>query len=301
MIKALTVTNPKGETLRLELTNPDPSGLYIKDIEGLGPPKASINTSELATIDGSLYASSRCENRNIVITLGMLFSPTIEDSRQKTYKFFPIKKQITLEIETDNRLAEISGYVESNEPNIFSFEESTQISIICPDPYFYEVGGSEKVYTNVEPLFEFPFSNESLTENLLEMGKMVDDPRAVLSYVGDMDTGVVITIHALTKSGDITLYNVNTKEHFKIFDAQIKALTGAVFDAGDDIIISTMKGNKYARLLREGKETNIISAVDMDADWFQVSNGVNMFNFVTQEEEANLLITFSYKNAYGGI
>ena len=271
MIKALTVTNPKGETLRLELTNPDPSGLYIKDIEGLGPPKANINTSELATIDGSLYASSRCENRNIVITLGMLFAPTIEDSRQKTYKFFPIKK------------------------------ESTQISIICPDPYFYEVGGSEKVYTNVEPLFEFPFSNESLTENLLEMGKMVDDPRAVLSYVGDMDTGVVITIHALTKSGDITLYNVDTREHFKIFDAQIKALTGAVFDAGDDIIISTVKGNKYARLLREGKETNIISAVDMDADWFQVSNGVNMFNFVTQEEEANLLITFSYKNAYGGI
>lgn len=301
MIKSLTVTNPKGETLKLELANPDPSGLIIEKIEGLGPPKANINTTELSTMDGSLFASSRATNRNIVLTLSFLFSPTIEDARQKTYKFFPIKKSISIEIETDNRLATITGYVESNEPDIFSERESTQISLVCPDPYFYEVGGSQQVYTRVQPNFEFPFSNESLTTNLIEFGIMVDDPRAILNYIGDVDTGTLIVIHALTAPGDVTLYNVDTRGYFKIFDDRIKTITGASFGAGDDILISTIKGEKYVRLLRDGVETNIISAIDLSSDWFQLSNGINTFSFITKEKEANISITFTYKNAFGGI
>lgn len=54
MIKSLTVTNPKGESLKLELTRPGLSGLAVKSIDGLGPPQASINTSEIATMDGEL-------------------------------------------------------------------------------------------------------------------------------------------------------------------------------------------------------------------------------------------------------
>ena len=301
MIKSLTITNPKGETLKLELANPDPSGLIVQKIEGLGPPKANINTTELATLDGSLFASSRATNRNIVINLAFLFAPTIEDARQKTYKFFPIKKPIAIEIETDNRQATITGYVESNTPDIFSQAEATQISLVCPDPYFYEVGGSEKVYTKVQPNFEFPFSNESLTQNLLEFGIITEDPRAILNYIGDVDTGTLITIHALTAPGDITLYNVDTRRSFKIFDDRIKTITGASFGAGDDILISTIKGEKYVRLLRDGVETNIISAIDLSSDWFQLSNGINTFSFVTKEKEANIAVTFTYKNAFGGI
>ena len=301
MIKALTATNFKGEALRMELANPDPSGLIIKQIEGLGPPKATINTSELATIDGSLFASSRCQNRNIVITLAMMFKPTIEDSRQKTYKYFPIKKPLILTLETDNRLTQITGYVESNEPNIFSSEEDTQISIICPDPFFYDLGSSEQVYTNIYPLFEFPFSNESLTENLIEFSTMIEDPRAIINYIGDIDTGIEIRIHSLDTPGDITLYNVETRESFKIFNSQVKKITGGEIGNTDDIIISTKRGNKYVKLFRKGIETNIISAVDMDADWFQLSTGVNAFTFVTQKEKAKVTINFSYRNAYGGI
>ena len=163
------------------------------------------------------------------------------------------------------------------------------------------MGGSEKVYTKVQPNFEFPFSNESLTQNLIEFGIITEDPRAILNYIGDVDTGTLITIHALTAPGDITLYNVDTRGSFKIFDDRIKTITGASFGAGDDILISTIKGEKYVRLLRDGVETNIISAIDLSSDWFQLSNGINTFSFVTKEKEANIAVTFTYKNAFGGI
>ena len=72
MIQSLIVTNPKGEELTLDLFRPELSGLYIKSIDGLGPPSASINTQDVATIDGALYVGSRLETRNLTIELGTI-------------------------------------------------------------------------------------------------------------------------------------------------------------------------------------------------------------------------------------
>lgn len=306
MLKSLTVTNPKGESLKVELTKPEDSGLIIWEITGLGPSQANIVSNEISNGDGGIFTHARMENRNILITFGLIDKSapnyeSVEEARLKTYKYFPIKKQVNLIFETDQRIATCTGYVERNEPNIFSNQETTQISIICPDPYFYEIGGEEMAFSGVLPTFDFPFSNESLTNNLLEFGEIRVDTRANLIYRGDMDTGIVMTIHALGDSKDITIVNIDTREMMKIDVNKIKSITGKIFSAGDDIIISTIKGQKYIRLLQNGKYTNIISCINKDADWFQISNGDNIFTFESGGEEDKLMIIFSYRNAYGGI
>lgn len=301
MIKSVTVTNFKGESLKLTLTNPDESGLIIESIDGLGPSKANINSTELATMDGSIFNSARQEERNIVMYLIMMESPTIEDARQKIYKYFPLKKRVKIEIETDNRHVETEGYVESNEPDIFSDQESTQISIICPDPYFYAVGASASAFSGVHPEFEFEYSNESLSENLTEFGDIRVDQRAIINYQGDTDVGVVMTIHALGSAENITIYNADTRETMKINTEKILTMTQGAFSTGDDILISTIKGQKYVQLLRNGVHTNIIGALDRDADWFQLTPGDNLFGFTADSGANNLMIQFDYKVAYGGI
>ena len=303
MIKAITVTTPKGESLKLTLANPEESGLIVKSIEGLGPSKANINTTELATMDGSVYSSARTMERNIVLTLAMMFAPTIEDSRQKTYHFFPVKGKVKLVIETDNRQVQTEGYVESNEPDIFSEAETAQISILCPDPYFYDASGSSTLFMDASAQFEFPFSNESVTEPMIEFSIIRIDSRAIINYEGDSDTGLIITLHPVATVSDITLYNVTTEESMAIDTDKITAITGTAFAPGDDIIISTIKGDKYVRLLRNGFYTNIISALAKDADWLQITPGDNIFDFTTDsaETKTNLMVTFSYRKAYGGV
>lgn len=301
MIKSVTVTNPKGEVLKLELMDPESSGLVVQSITGLGPSKANINSMALATMDGSIFSSARATERNIVITLSMLPIPSVEGARQLTYKFFPVKKQITLLVETNNRLVETTGCVESNEPDIFSKQETTQISILCTDPYFYEAANNEMAFVGVQSVFEFPFENDSLTENLLEFGEIRLDTRANLDYEGDADTGVIINIHVSGEASGITLYNTVTRESMKIDTNKIAAITGIAPMQGDDIIISTIKGDKYVRLLRNGAYTNIIAALNKDADWFQLTNGRNTFSFTADRGENNLIITFNYRNAYGGV
>lgn len=302
MIKSIKVTNPKGESLVLDLFHPEKSGLIVRSISGLGPPKANINSTDLATADGALYSSARASTRNIVFNLQFMFAPTIEDSRQLTYKYFPLKKLVKIEVETDNRSLETSGYVESNQPDIFSKEETTQISILCLNPFFYDPNPSVTQFATVTPTFEFPFSNESISESLIEFGTINLDTRSTIDYVGDVDTGVLITIHALgSVSGFLTIYNIETQEKMVIDLAKIKTLIGKDYGSGDDIIISTVSGDKYVQVLHDGKYTNAIAAIEKLADWFQVSVGRNIFNFTVTKGIENLVMSFSYRNAYGGI
>lgn len=304
MIKSIKITNYLGESLTLEMGSPDKSGLFIKKIEGLGPPKADINAKELATSDGGVYNSARATTRNIVLTLGFLFNPTIEDMRQLTYKYFPIKQKLRFRIETDNRIAETYGYVESNEPEIFSKDEDTQISIICPDPYFYSAGkdGTQvTVFSGVEAQFEFPFSNESLTENLIEIGTLQYSTEQNIYYAGDSEVGVLITIHAIGSAGTITIYNTGTREMMKIDADKIETLTGDGIINGDDIIISTSKGDKYINLVRNGVTKNILNALDKTSDWFQLAKGDNIFAYTATSGATNLQFKIENKLIYEGV
>lgn len=301
MIKSLTVTNHNNVSKKLILSRPDTSGIIVKEISGLGPPKAEINSGALATANGVIVNSVRLGSRNIVLSLGMMWAPLIEDSRLLMYELFPIGQKITLDIETDRRTAQIQGYVESNEPNIFSDMEDTQISIICPDPCFYADSGGSTVFSGVKKVFEFPFSNESLSEKKIRFGDILFDTRAILNYKGDISTGVVITIHALGDVGNVTLFRAESKETFRINVDIIEELTGHSLQVYDDIIISTVPGNRYVTHRRNGIDTNIISAVERDSTWFMLTPGTNIFGFITESEKNDLMITFSYKNAYGGM
>lgn len=302
MIKSVTVKNHIGESLKLELGSPEKTGLSIRQITGLGPCTANINMSEIATLDGSVYNSARVNTRNIVITLGMMFKPTIEAARLKVYRYFPIKQKISVIIETDARFVETIGYVESNEPNIFSNDETTQISIICPDPYFYVVGdGTSVIFSGVEPMFEFPFSNESTSEKLLVMSEKKDSYSEVINYDGDGDIGVKITIHALDTARNITIYNTELRESMVINTDKIQAITGEAFKALDDIIISTIPGNRSIYLLRGGQYTNILNCVTKDSDWFRLRKGINVFAYMAEEGQDNLEFRVDYRTAYEGV
>lgn len=305
MLKSVTITNYLGESVKITLNEADPDhGLLITKIDGLGPPKANINTTTLATNDGSVYNSARLEQRNIIFGLLFTFSPQIEDARQLTYKYFPIKKNLTILIEADNRIVQTTGYVESNEPDIFNQYESTQISIICTDPYFYSAGENginTTVFYGVEPLFEFEFDNDSLEENLIEFGSIENEQEKTVVYEGDAEIGVTITIHALGEVGNITIYNTGTREVMRIDVSKIKAITGQGIVAGDDIIISTVRGHKSIQLLRGGIYINILNALERGSDWFQLSRGDNIFAYTAEYGAENLEFKIENRILYEGV
>lgn len=302
MIKTVTAINYLREEVKIKLSDMSPShGLIITDMSGLGPPKANINTTTISSGDGSIYNSARLDDRNITIKLLFADAPSIEAARQNTYRYFPVKKPITLKIDTDNRSVYTVGYVESNEPTIFSDKESCQISIICPDSHFYSNALNETVFYRIEPDFEFPFSNESLSENLLNFGNIMINKARNIYYDGDDEIGIVIKIHALGDISDITIWNTKTKEKMKIYADKLKTITGSALKNGDDIIINTEDGYKSVKLLREGKYTNIINCIDRFSDWFKLSKGSNTMAFEADDGNNNIVFKIENKISYEGI
>lgn len=302
MIQSLTVTNYLGESLTIPMKNSETTGFILHDMTGLGPPTASVNTSKVATKDGSKYNSARAEERNIVLPMYFTPIPTIEDARHRSYKYFPLKKPVILAFKTDNRECQIVGYVETNEPDICSDREGCQVSIICPNPYFSSIYDTVTSFSGVEAAFEFPFSNEDTTNPHIEFGKIVAKAENLVRYEGDAESGVQIRITASATVKNITIYNVDTRGTMHIYHDKLVALTGSGIVKGDEIIITTDKGSRSVTLLRNGKSTNILNAIDPRNDeWFSLTKGDNIFAYTADEGSDYLMFVVDHTTLYEGI
>lgn len=305
MIKSVTVKNYLNDEITLELMRPEKSGFIVKSIDGLGPAKANINVTDISTNDGGIFNSSRLDKRNIVMDLLFLQTDkeSIEDLRQKTYKYFPIKKKITLTIVTDNHTSEIDGYIESNEPDIFSQNEGCTISIICPDPFFYSISDNKTLFSGIEPMFEFAFENNSLTMPLLEMGSIDNKTEQIIVYEGNTEIGMIINIHALGDVSNITIANNLTRDTMTINTDKLKTLLGTetAIISGDTIIINTNRGNKSITLIREGIEYNILNCLEKGSKWFTLVKGDNIFSYSAETGATNLMFYIRNKVAYDGV
>lgn len=304
MIESISVTNFKGETIVIELSNPQGSGFGVTGITGLGPVKADINTVSYATRNGSLYSSAHIDSRNIVF--GLLFMPsegdTIEDVRQRSYKYFPIMGKVELVFKTSNRNARITGYVESNEPDIFAQIESTQISIICPDPYFYDNSTKKKIaFLEKCGLFHFPFYNSGSVKEI-KMGEILKMKTKSFVYNGNAAVGVTIDLSFVGGvTGKISISNISTKQTITLDTSQ---LTGAnKLSSGDIIQICTRSGEKYARLKKNGSSsyTNILNCVDTYI--LDVVGGENQFEITTDNppDEELIELTITTTETFEGI
>lgn len=301
MIKEIKLTNYINEEKTLYLNQPESSGFAIEKIDGLGPVKANVITTNIANLDGAIFNSAHANYRNVVFSIYFIGIPSIEDARMSTYRWFPLKQKIKIRVKTDSRECECIGYVESNEPNIFSKKEKTTISIICPDPYLYSVTEKEVKFSATTPLFEFPFSNESANEPLIKFAEYQSKKRESLNYEGDFETGININIHITGPVTDITIYHINTSKSLKIDSAKLASLTGSGLDNGDNIYINTKNGEKSIYLLRNGDYTNILNCLDKNPEWFQLQKGNNEFAFAAVSGEEFIELNISYKDAYEGV
>lgn len=306
MFQSVTVTNFMGDTLELPLKWPNDAGLLISNIDGITPGNVQINSQDYATLDGGVYNSSRMKTRNITIEMYYGFSPQIESARHRAYQYFPVKTEVRLDFLTDERWLSIWGYVESNEVDIFSEQEKGLVSIVCPDPYFYEKEYQSYRIGSYVNEFEFPFSNESLDEPLICFGDYGTNQIYRVDYNGDMEVGVTIRIHLMKKpeARDFTVYDVShgKKMVFNFNDILTKTPVDS-FSNNGEIIFDSVRGSKGIWYEEYGNRTSILGAYNIsEIPWMHLTPGVNIYGFDVEEEYiTDFQMTVEHRGAYGGV
>lgn len=280
----LKVKNNKGEVLNLSTSN----SYDVYKITGLTPPKASVSSSANSTSDGSSVNNIRVPNRNIVIYAAI--NGDIEANRINLYKYFPLKKTVTLYFSNGTRDVFIEGTVELIECDLFANKrETAQISLICSKPYFKDVEYLVTSFSDISSLFEFPFS---IPASGIEFSALTTNLRKSIINAGDIDTGVIIELFAIGTVVNPILYNVMTGKRMAFNFTMLPS---------DTIEINTNVGEKAITLIRNGVRTNALGYMTPDSDWFKLENGDNVFTYEATSGTSNLQITFTSAVLYGGV
>lgn len=305
MFKSVTVTNYRGDSLELPLRWPNDAGLLISSIDGITPGNVDVNSQDYAILDGGVFNSARMKTRNIVIEFYYGFNPHVESSRHLAYRYFPVKTEVRLDFLTDERNLSIWGYVEGNDTDIFSDKEKGQVSIVCPDPYFYEKDVVSYELNSILPEFEFPFSNESLTEPLKCFGDYGTGNVYEVDYDGDIEVGATIRIHFIKDPtvNELTIFDITHNKKLELTFSEIESYSGITIQPYGDLVFSSVRGQKDIYYERYGVRKSIIGAFSIyDFPWMYLTPGENLFGFQASGNYAEeFTITVEHRGAYGGV
>lgn len=104
----------------------------ITNIDGLDPVMAAINTTQIGLNSGARFDSVHVDYRNIVIEFYIISG--VAGNLNELYSVIQTGTKTTFQFK--NKL--IDGYIESIEIDRTNNPVKGQISIICPNPAFYE-------------------------------------------------------------------------------------------------------------------------------------------------------------------
>lgn len=301
MITAVWIENQNGDRMDLDLrSSGEELGLLVYNLEGLGSPKATVNSQGGPNFDGVRVSSVSADPRQIILTLAVTKQGVKEEeARALVYQHFPVKQKIRLGIKTDRNELEAECYVEQTEFTQFAEVESATISLYCPQPYFHEVFTQIfSIYPGSGiPLFQFPFSNESLTTSMLEFSEYTEAPMTIIDYVSGVETGVDISMEFSGRVRYITITNTNGNQRQRINLDGIEALLGGNVADGDRVVLNTRIGEKRVWFIRGDTTYNLMNGLTFGDDWITLKPGRNtiVVKASVGEDQINTDIKFQAK------
>ena len=273
MIETLEVRTSQGSLLAVPIDDVE-SGIYVKEIEGLDPVKATLVSSSFANLDGGQYQSSRRDERNIKLRLGLepdYVTETVRSLRQRLYQYFMTKTEVDLRFyDSDGLVVGIVGRVESFDSAIFTDDPEVYISVMCFNPDFVE-----------------------LDSVIIEGDTVSTNTEMQVDYDGTVETGVQLTMNVDRPITEFTIYH-------RPPDGTLRSLEFAAnLEAGDQLVISTVPGSKFVTLTRAGSDSSLLYAISPQSNWIEFQPGVN--NIRVYAEGAAIPYQIEYTNKYGGL
>jgi hypothetical protein len=272
-LTSFDVTNARGNILSLQMEEND--GPYqVSDIDGLDPGKATLVSTSYAGVDGDIFQSASRPARNIKIKID--FDPDFdpkgyEELREDLYTWFMPKAKISFRFFLSSGLyLDIDGVVESNDSPIFSDDPDANISVMCFKPDFID-GRMISV----------------------DGATVADTTNTEIDYPGSVEAGTVVTMHINRAVNDFSIYNIDEGGRIQQLN-----FSGTLL-AGDELVISSLRGNKGLTLTRAGISSSYLYGRTAQSSWVEFVEGLNQFRIYAVGDP--IPYTLEYRVRYGGL
>lgn len=281
----LILENAAGDQLTFGQNSP----FTVTEIQGLNPPSSTINTSQIALMDGAKFNSSKMNMRTLNIAFAIEYEAA--KNRIEVFKVLKSKQYAKMQYIGQYRQVYIEGYIESIDITYFEMKQIVTCAIVCPSSYFKEAQEMVNELQTIISAFHFPFA--STAEPQLVFSYINNDLGITIENDGDVECGMVIELYAREAVSNPKIFNYVTQDFIGLnIDMQ----------QADLITIDTRQGQKTATLLRNGVETNVFNNVIQGSTWLQLSaNGDTFVYEVGTGSEADLDVTFRHNNLFEGV
>lgn len=285
----LTFENERGDTLALSTASDLTTPYAIVDIDGLNPPKATINTSQLALMDGAQFNSAKLEMRTI--NVAFVIQDDVASNRVNIYKVLKTKHPIKVSYQSETRDVFISGYVESIEVEYTGNPQQISVAILCPYPYWQAAQSMVDDLSSVIGMFHFAFASTETPE--IVMGYIDPLVSIEIENGGDIETGIVIELDASEAVENPRIIDYETGDYIQLDMTLLP---------GDLVTIDTRVGHKTATLLRAGVVSSVFNAVAKGSTWLQLAIGSSTYTYTAQGGAATgLSVKITHTSIYEGV
>lgn len=275
----------------LDFTESGFGPFLLTDVEGMYDTKNKMYISENTMIDGAVYQGSVAEYRNIILHLADIGGyPENRDTLNRLFKEKSVGTLIFRESDANPR--KIEYYVESTTSTGEDPYRDHEISLICPDPFFYDVEGNSEAMASWVSDFVFPFASPSTGFTFGHQSNELI--KTIQNDIAEDNIGVTIT---LTCMGAVTNPSIT---HIETGDSITIGHSGKPFEivSGDVVVITTATGNKHVTLTHSGVTSEVNHYLTEDSVFVQLMRGSNSFGFDADSGINNLSISIDYTFKY---
>ncbi len=207
-----------------------------------------------------------------------VFNPKVQGWLQ--YEYGDIKRRIRCQVE--------SAPTFSMPFNLFNVLDFI-VFLVAPNPYWQNLSSSKAEIAIWRGAFEFPLE---ILEEGIEIG--FREPSLIVNVLnsGDVECGVRIQFKALATVENPSLFNVNTREYFKI---------NKTMESGEVITVTTGFGDKRVELNKNGVISNAFNWIDFTSTFLQLDVGDNLLRYDADEGIDNLEVSIWHTPQYLGV
>jgi len=291
MGRSITCDNHKGYRMTFNTDGFTP--FVLANVDGLYLSENNVTVSDNTMTDGGTYQGSVKKKRNIVLTL--MDAPNNvynQRNRDALYILFAEASLGTLTYEENGVKRKIDYYVEKIYKTSLDSKVIT-ISLVCADPFLYDVEGSTVQMANWEADFEFVhefYDSEELGHR---------SPVRLINIINDSATdniGMTITMEASYDVRNPRITRVESDTYIQLGSEDYP------FDMvnGDVVIITTSVNDKHAYLIRGVNKTEVNEYITEESKYIQLMRGDNHIGYTAASGEEYLAVTIAYRMKYSG-